>query len=747
MSDLPIRIHLSTDVKDWQHVNIMSFIQAKFPDEVPSKEQKALRCRAPLANSQETIEIISLGNHLFINEAQGADHYYNRGTYWDTSEYRNKDMPEIVDVDPFVSVKALGNAYHKKVTKRVRRRKDSWEEVDVHDWDTYNVGSYGYDGTEIRWNYLDVSVTVDGVPHKTAVKFSRPNWGTIDLSKCHDWTFHAACNFFGLPLSWAIDIDSQSNYYDNTWSRFHTLLKNYEFAQGVDAAWSFFFGHWSFRKAGSYNWLKSPDSKSIGSVEKKKAIAPNLAKLREAEPNLFRLYQFLHSSKVTQGVSNNQLLAAWLKDNGSDYEKMSKSLRKVMDVIPQLEGVNVIGNSSDIYGREICLMFDEAKEKDEEKRAHKEWYLKKNLGDQATGLGCDAEQWPKTHAAIASGEIPINVFHNPGDKLNLVNTEFELWERALKRGWGGELFAIAKDASRHSTYEKDITPYIAFLFKIEKYLDRHTGKGKKWKASPKYVQSQWDLEMEAASETGTVKKRSALTPLADNEARTVEVPFAAIAIYGRQTTYCYSKCYYVLEEGMIDPESKSPVVYELEKKLNNRDDYGLMYYTLNGTPRNRGYPTFLIIFERLAKKTRVHFHRVHPNRYKDGRPTPAHKLVEECYRYMAGNVRAEEIYRQQGDLIFMRVEEPKHNTAALKGVADFESHAFVVPKGKEPVLLLPNEAKSIKNRLGHLFAATEFTVDHPEHEPLKKMPSGWYEVRRCKSWEANPQAVWSFTID
>lgn len=38
---------------------------------------------------------------------------------------------------------------------------------------------------------------------------------------------------------------------------------------------------------------------------------------------------------------------------------------------------------------------------------------------------------------------------------------------------------------------------------------------------------------------------------------------------------------------------------ELELKLNGRDDYGLMFYTLTGTSTATGYPTFLIIFERL----------------------------------------------------------------------------------------------------------------------------------------------------
>jgi hypothetical protein len=187
-------------------------------------------------------------------------------------------------------------------------------------------------------------------------------------------------------------------------------------------------------------------------------------------------------------------------------------------------------------------------------------------------------------------------------------------------------------------------------------------------------------------------------------------------------------------------------VNELELKLNGRDDYGLMYYTLTGTPRNTGYPAFLIIMERRKSGTHVHFHRVHPCRSKDGKPTPACRLVEECYRYMAGNVRAEEIYAQQGDIIFLKTEQTVQIPDDAKAVKEFESHAFK-PLEDKPILLIPNETKSIKNRLGFIYSEGVFMVDHPEHEPIKGIPAGMYEVRRCKSWEANPKAVWVLTID
>lgn len=181
--------------------------------------------------------------------------------------------------------------------------------------------------------------------------------------------------------------------------------------------------------------------------------------------------------------------------------------------------------------------------------------------------------------------------------------------------------------------------------------------------------------------------------------------------------------------------------------VTNIDDYGLMFYTLTGTDRNRGYPAFLIIFERLSNNTRVHFHRAHPCRRKGGKDVPACKLIKECYRYMAGNVRAEEIYSQQGDLFFILTnEENKIDFSEAQSVLSFESHEFK-PVDCSFVKLVPNKAKSIKNRLGHIYSSSYFNVEHPEHEILKNMPAGVYEVRRCRSWEVNPKAVWSLTID
>ena len=680
----------------------------------------------------------------------------NKWSPWEISLGALYKDSRIEKVDPFISIKTIGTIYHKNIIRsiycldtNIHSRFSTWghrnkEALDTYD-DHIDYGwDYNYNSNDRKftpgppYNYLKLQITAnDGTVAEVEIKFRRPTMGTINLSNATANNIPVNLDLFGTELKWNIDIIG-----DRTHNKFFDILKQYTILPSKKDFWKLYF---------DFIVIGERSTKGVKSVETNKKIAPNLSKLKDEDPILYKFYLWLHSDKIKGGISNNQCLAAFLKVSGENYESLKTELTSVMD---NAKNINSHWDELDIT-REICLLFDAAKSKDEEKRAHKEWYLKKTTGEQAVGLGIDPEKYPLLYKAVSEQEIPLGVFHNPTDKLSMINVEFDLWEEALNRtGWAEILYKIAQNASGRNTYERDIIPYISFLFKIEQYLYKHAPGLKLWSAMPTYVNSEWQLEMDEATEEGTVKKRSALTPVADNEKQIVTVPYAAIAMSGRQTTYCYSKHYFVFEQYMLDDESGSVITKDLEIKLNGKDDYGLMYYTLTGTPRNRGYPTFLIIFERLESKTRVHFHRVHPNRYKDGKPTPACRLIEECYRYMAGNIRAEEICAQQGDLIFIKCEEPSYEHGDLIKIKDFESHAFVsispdeaVAKSNEyPVFLLENKAKSIKNRLGHIFCGVNFELQHPEHDNVH-MKDGWYEVRRCKSWEANPKAVWSITID
>jgi hypothetical protein len=687
----------------------------------------------------------AIGNYVFIGGMAGP-----QGMQIHTGGRK------VEEVEPFIKVEPVGKAFHKTVERDIRdsyySRMSKKQVIDTYG-DTYDYGHQRkIEG--IPWNYLKVNVSINAaalvtnapqgwVQHEGLVKCPRPEGGTVDLDTYGPdaRVFRASQDFFGLALTWDESLDSGNSSdgsCDYRWMRTHRLLgDSFTIKQGKDTLWKRFLDSYEDR---------SKLSKGVKSTLTKKGIKENVEKLKTEEPLLWSYVAWLHNEKVRDGISNNTLLAAFLEARGQDYNTLKQAVQESM-AFALTTTASPRYRKEEPENRDICLGLPGAKDKDEEKRAKKEWYLRKTNKSQAEGIGVSPEAHPKLLACIESGAIPLGLFHKAGDQLHLINVEFDLWERALEReGWAGPLCEIAEDASRRTTYEKVVTMYIAFLFRIEKYLDRHTGKGKKWRAFPKFVKSEWELEMNEAAEGGTTKRRSAMTPIPDNHARTITVPYVAMAIHGVRTTYCYSLDYQVFEEMTVDRESSTPIVNELERKLNGRDDYGLMYYTLTGTDRNTGYPTFLIIFERRKENTHVHFHRVHPNRSKEGKPTPATRLVEECYRYMAGNVRAEEIYAQQGDLIFIKTEQAVELTPEAKHVKEFESHAFKPMEGK-PILLIPNEAKSIKNRLGFIYSEGIWMVDHPEHEPLKGIPAGMYEVRRCKSFEASPKGVWVLNID
>jgi len=576
-----------------------------------------------------------------------------------------------VPVAPFITAKAVGQSYNKDIQIKTydrnqygyhyNSRQDKLVTVTDSYYADHRGGYFRYEHDKNRvlvpWNYLKVEVTTNnGTTEIIETKFLRPNEGEVDLTLVEVADqLPVTKDFFGRKLQWFIEMNEghKDDYYST--SPFHTmwnLAKNYTVKQGTEALWSHYFSKFG---------VAVPDAKGISAAKSQKGTKELLARLEAENPSLFQFFNYLHDSKSRAGVSNNTLLSAFLRYVGTDYEMLVSGLRKAMR-----EGLSkepcIYGYNHTDDTRPFAMALPGAKDKDDERRSKKEWNLRKSCKEQAEGLGINPAKYPLLSAAVENQHIPLSIFHEPGKPTEPVNTEFGLWEKALAReGWAETLYAIAQDASRRTTYEKNVTPYISFLFRIEKYLERNAPPAtaaqaaKPWKSMPKFVASQWDLEMDEPSKEGTVKRRSALTPEADNEKRIITVPYASIAIHGRQTTYCYSLNYYVFEEHTLDAESETPIVNELEEKLNGRDDYRLMYYTLTGTARNQGYPTFLIIFERLRSgETRVHFHRVHPCRTKDGIKTPASQLVEECYRYMAGNVRAEEICAQQGDLLFIR---------------------------------------------------------------------------------------------
>lgn len=655
------------------------------------------------------------------------------------------------EVAPFIEVRVIGNAAE-------RILEQSWTLGDIYSWNPrrqngsrpIGSGTSDHRKESVPFAFLPIEITViaTGLKQEGVLAFKRPESAAIVDASVPEAdpgkrTVSCSVDFFGYSWIWESDLN---------WSTVGNMLEHGRCIQGADRLWERFLA------------LNAPESvrvdrKGSSAIEKRKDIAPNLARLAKDSPVDFLFLEWLHDGQVTQKTSNNKLLTAFLETVGTSYDHLLKAVRLARSTAHvQTEELMYPGKSYArverhlLSQRGMCERLPGAAESLQATQAKSDWTKREGNTGKAEGLGIDQAKYPLLYEEVVSGRISTFLFQQPGGEA--VNLEFPIWEKALARkGWPEVIRDICANVSGRKTYERDLTPYLSFLFRIEAYLDKHAPaakKGKGWRAIPRFVQSTAELELNDDAKEGTVKKRSAFTPVADNEARTITVPYVAVAVSGAYTTWCYSRHYHVFQEGMTDPESEGIVVSDLEEKLNGRDDYGLMFFTLTGSATSRGYPTFLVIFERrpTSGSTFVHFHRVHPNRSKDGKKTPACHLVQECYRYMAGNIRAEDIVAQQGDLIFLHVREGigAKGVKEPRPISEFESHRFEQGSG-EAVTLYESTAKEPKNRLGFLVAPTGMAVRHPEHEDIEFLPEGTYEVRRCKSYENNPVAVWSFNHD
>lgn len=785
-----------------QERNIFQFLKTNFPNDPKNgsllkghvrilPENPTFPTVKPSAyrnyDSSGCTPCILWGNHIFIGnwdarnrESPGSD---ARGRALQPVQ------PKVVVVSAVpVTAEVNGNAFTQDVDVDVRDPSTwSWKTQRILDVYTFPVNQQ-----VIPYAYLNVTFTAAGVsPAAGVFKFVRPLYGTAVLDPNGGEEVTVTSELYGMSQTWKdslkfeavitkrVEKCGKDSYYlydreyeekeftDPLWV-LRTHLKASVCPDGADAWWARLVA----LNPDIVNLAAEPD-KSLASVYKKKDIKPVLERLAAEAPVDWFFFQWLRDGRNKDKRCNNNLLASMLTTVGNDFDKLKTTLgeaRQTLLNIP-LDAVNSyyaevfwqknIEHKQDFWfdaRRAICLTLPGAKERHEDLEAKADFTKQRDLTKAADTLEVSEADYPLLRQAIIDGNIPMAVFRQP-DK-SPVNGEFDLWELALARkGWAEVIYEIAADAARRGTYDRDITPYLAFLFRIETYLDKHAlptkgSKKKGWSAMPKYVQSQSELEMNDDEEaTGTIKRRSAFTPVADNDTFTITVPYIAVCVSGVVAQWCYAKHYHVFESGMTDPISGGIVTKDLEVNLNGRDDYGLCFYTLTGTDTATGYPTFLIIFERLAAKTRVHFHRVRPCRSKDGIKTPACKLIEACYQFMAGNVPAQEIAAQQGDLMFIRCDnDPIKAGAKVKDpqegrVLEFESHRFL-PLGIGGVMkLFVSEAKTPANRLGFIWVPNGLKVEHPEHDNINALAEGWWEIRRAKSYENNPVAIWSRTID
>ena len=364
--------------------------------------------------------------------------------------------------------------------------------------------------------------------------------------------------------------------------------------------------------------------------------------------------------------------------------------------------------------------------------------------DDLDFVDIDEKRYPLAHTAVHGGDIPLGTFfRKKGDSYFMYNDNWELWEKMLKLD-PVETIKIAKSASVRTTYEKDLMSYFYFILEaLPNYLNtqyrnrKYVSSEDSWKCLPKLVDSLDNELTEPIEGSSTIKKRSALTPIVDNEEKTVTVPYAALVVSGGYgSSYCYGLDFNVLQKGVV--YKGNTVTKDVETALNGRDDYGLMFYTLTGSPTAVGYPTFLIIFEHIGPYTKLHFHRVHPTRSKDGEYNSIHNWTKSCYKWMVGNVNFDNIAAQQGDLVFVKTE--KFPIEKNDIVTDYDSHKFL-----NEVEFAPYSKKEKSNILGYIRTEDNW-IKHPEHAD-RYIPGGIYEIRQCKSWEANPKGIWSLRID
>ena len=367
--------------------------------------------------------------------------------------------------------------------------------------------------------------------------------------------------------------------------------------------------------------------------------------------------------------------------------------------------------------------------KSQTKRAHSK------LMQDMEFIEIDEKIFPLTSAAVSSGQIPLSTFFSKKEQYFLFNNNWALWEKMLEL-YPDITISLAKEVSTRTTYEKDLMSYFYnVLYDLPEYLEKNTGH--KWTGIPKLLNDSSALDSSSMAE-GVTKERSAMTPIVDNDNHTVTVPFVSVYMPGRFGVYCYAHQYNVLRRGVM--HEGSVVLKDIEEKLNGKDDYGLMFYTLIGTSKGNGYPAFLIIFERLHSGTRVHIHRVNPCRSKDGDKLAIHDWTKNCYNWMAGNVRCDRIKTSQGDLMFVLIEDEVNRTID-KTVNNFDSHTF-----DKDIAFCTDVPKSQKNLLGYCQLQSDTWLRHPEHED-RLLEMGAYEIRQARSYENNPAGNWSLTID
>jgi hypothetical protein len=92
----------------------------------------------------------------------------------------------------------------------------------------------------------------------------------------------------------------------------------------------------------------------------------------------------------------------------------------------------------------------------------------------------------------------------------------------------------------------------------------------------------------------------------------------------------------------------------------------------------------------------------------------------------------------------MRITDAKASKvdfSEAEQVRDCDSHCF-----ETAVPFVKYEGKE-KHVIGHVRLTGENRLQHPEHDDIPVKEEGVFQIRQCRSWEANPKGVWTINID
>lgn len=314
------------------------------------------------------------GNHIFVNTLQWSGIYFGRTEFiWNYSGDDGARLSiegiDCKEVDPFIYLERIGNAYTRTVKHKIRnpqwsrgfgidRDKDrannqyiEFSAVDGYFIERFkelkecydvNVLIQNYKNQIVAFNCVNFYIIFDDKKEPITLRFERPDAGELVIDS---ESLVASNNFLGRNIEWRIRFPPPGSPEGLKLADMHKLLQTYTFKEGELEGWNWFFSQFD---------TKSLNEKGIARTKKQKDIAVKLAWLEVNNPVLFEFFNYLHSATVYDNITNNQLLSMWLKKRGRKFELIKRDLEKALFAIKKLDKIEAVGQTK-LETRHICL--------------------------------------------------------------------------------------------------------------------------------------------------------------------------------------------------------------------------------------------------------------------------------------------------------------------------------------------------------------------------------------------------------